>query len=202
MNPDRQNPGFARRREIKPFLRGFSLLELVIVIMIVGIMAAVALPRFGETLGRNRVELAANRVEHDLELAQRTARRASSTQRVTFDTVTDSYTLPNVDHLDHAGEDYAVTLADVPYEVDLISVDFDGNSYVDFDGFGVPTSGGTVVLAAGGYKVAITLESGTGKTLKEITKADVLTPDAGSLSPKSGKAKEIGGAGGTGAVKP
>jgi len=53
------------RESYKPKLRGFSMVELVLVVCIMAIVASMAVPRFANSLTRNRVEAAARRVAAD-----------------------------------------------------------------------------------------------------------------------------------------
>ncbi len=133
------------------------------VLLVVAIMATVATPRFGKALSQVRVDRAAQQVKVDLEFARQRARTTSASQVVQFDIATNSYTLPGVAHLDHPGTDYAIHLGKSPYEVTLVSADFDGDAQLVFDGYGVPDSGGTLVMKRGDYQTSITLDPATGK---------------------------------------
>src|SRR3954451_11139261 len=79
-------------------MRAFSIFELVIVCFIMSILAAVAGPKFYDSLLFHRVESAARRVKADLELARSQARLSSASQTITF--VNSVYTLANVKSLD------------------------------------------------------------------------------------------------------
>ncbi len=142
---------------------GFSLLEVLLVLAIVAIFAAVAAPRYGRASGRYRADLAARRVMADLRLAQSSAKAASSSRTVSFSTATDQYQLSNVPALDGASANYTVVLSVPPYRADLTSVNFDGGSQVIFTGWGLPDKGGTVALSAGAEQRTVVVDGATGR---------------------------------------
>jgi type II secretory pathway pseudopilin PulG len=131
------------------------------VVMLIGIFTAVAIPQFVDSLLFYRVESAARRVKIDLELARRAARLTSSQQSVTFDN--SRYELSSgVAGLDKPNADYAVDLAAAPFHLTTVSVDFGGDAAVSFDGFGTPSSGGTVLLGTAEHECTVTLDGTTG----------------------------------------
>lgn len=162
-----------------PFLRGFSLIELIVIMIILSLMASVAVPRVANTLARRRVEFAAARIVSDLRLAQREARVASQGRTVSFDTSTNAYTLLAVADLDHPTE-YVVRLADPPYEVKLVSANLGDDAQIKFDGYGVPDTGGTVVISARTNRITITVDAASGRastqyalgTVQEVTELE------------------------------
>jgi prepilin-type N-terminal cleavage/methylation domain-containing protein len=142
--------------------RAFSLMELVVVLAIVAITAAIAAPRYANAIARYRAETAARRVAADLAYARSLARQTSADQTVVFDPPTDVYTLAGVDDPDRPGQPYTVALADRPYHADLTAASFGGVKSVTFDGFGTPSSGGTVTIRVGDYLYTLTVEADTG----------------------------------------
>lgn len=150
--------------------RGFSLIELVAVVLIVGIVAALAAPRVASALARQRVDGAARRVVADLALAQRAARAASASRSVTFSTATGGYTVSGVDNPNQPGKPYVVDLGAEPYGAEVISILFTGGSVLTFDGFGQPSSGGGVVLRCGDGCRRVVVDATTGEaTFREVT---------------------------------
>ncbi len=142
--------------------RAFTIVELVVVVMIMSIMAAVTAPAFFESLLHHRVESAARRLKADLDLARHTARLTSTTQTVTFTGAT--YTCSaGVKNLDHPGAVYAVNFLDAPYELDTVTANFAGTNSISFDGFGKPTKAGTVALILQGHSCTLTLSATTGE---------------------------------------
>jgi type II secretory pathway pseudopilin PulG len=140
--------------------RAFSMLELLIVFLIMGILTAVAAPTFFDSLLFHRVESAARRVKADLELARMQARLTSATQTVMFSNST--YTISNLKSLDSPNAAYNVDLKKEPYQLNSATANFNGNQSVTFDGYGIPSSGGTVVLATKAHQCTVTLNGTTG----------------------------------------
>jgi prepilin-type N-terminal cleavage/methylation domain-containing protein len=144
------------------FRSAFSLTELAIVVMIIGVLAAVAVPTFFDSLLFHQVESAARRVKSDLELARQTARLTSTTQSLTF--TGGAYTLSSgIRSLDNPLDDYVVDLSAAPFYLERVTADFSGAGAVSFDGYGAPTSGGTIELQLKSLKCTITLDEVTGE---------------------------------------
>ncbi|MFH1747142.1 MAG: prepilin-type N-terminal cleavage/methylation domain-containing protein [Planctomycetota bacterium] len=143
--------------------RGFTLLELVIVMAIIGITAALAVPHFGTSLHRYRVERAAHRITADLALAQRHARNTSASQAITFNVEEDSYILLGMRHLDQHNEEYCTKLAESPYNATIVSVDFGGNLELVYDGYGQPDNGGMVVIQVADLIITVSVDAETGQ---------------------------------------
>lgn len=141
--------------------RGFTLIELVIVTMIIGIMSAVAAPRFAESLTRYRVEAAARQLRSDLAEARLRAKTASADQVVQFDDAAESYTLVGVPDMDHPNQDYRILLIS-RFKAAIASADCGGDAELTFDGYGRPDSSAQVVVQCGAQQRTVLVDAETG----------------------------------------
>ena len=142
---------------------GFSLLELVMVVAIIGVLAAIAAPRYGRAIARYRADMAARRIAADLALAGRAARTAGASKTVSFSVAGAEYTIPGLPSLRDSTADYRVVLSDSPYQAAVVSADFGGDADVAFDGYGTPDSGGSISIQVGEYTKTVVLDAGSGK---------------------------------------
>jgi len=139
------------------------MIELATVMTIMGVVAAMAVPRYGDFIAQQRLEAAARRISADLTLAQREARTAGVQQQITFSSVTHKYTVGTVKNIDHPGDLYVVSLGDEPYGGQIVSANFGGNADVIFDGYGAPDTGGSVTIRVGRRQKTIDVDAGTGR---------------------------------------
>jgi prepilin-type N-terminal cleavage/methylation domain-containing protein len=161
MPASRQRVLAAQHRRSVP--GGFSIVELLVVAAIIAVLAALAAPRYGNSIARYRADGAARRIEADLALARRHAMTTSATQELRFITGSNpSYVLTGMTHPDDPASTYVMFLAEDLWGAELISVDFGGDAKVYFDMYGLPDSDGTVVISVAGNARTITLDAETG----------------------------------------
>lgn len=151
---------------MKPSLRqaAFSLVELVVVMLVMGILAGVAAPRYVDAIDHARVDAAARRVAADLRYARAEALRASSDRSVQFTVADDTYRLAGVADPDHPASDYEVDLSEGPYGVELVSVDFGGGDTASYSVYGTPSASGFVRLQAGDHRIEVVCDAAGGSS--------------------------------------
>lgn len=133
--------------------KGFTLVELMLVLVIVAVVGAIAVPRFAQATARQQLDAAAERVVADIDEARIRSRAASQSVTMTFDTASNSYSLDAV-----GGEAINVALDQAPYGAIIKEANFGGSAEVIFNGYGVPLSAGYVDLSSsvGTFRVTLT----------------------------------------------
>lgn len=134
---------------------GFTLVELVLVLIIVGVIGAIAMPRFAQASARQQLDAAANRVASDLEKARATARQTSNYAVITFEPNQDRYTFSS-----GSVQGSTVELDESPYQVKVKKAEFGDGTSVTFNGFGVPSDSGSVTLESSAGLAVVSLDAG------------------------------------------
>lgn len=156
--------------------RGFTLIELVMVIVIVGVLAALAVPRFN-AFSSAKLSSAANKLVSDLRYVQQLAVSRHTTYRVYFDTSLDRYEVRDVSDNSLAKDpfsrqDFIVSFRTDPQfsGVDINTASFGSTAGLLFNWEGVPqnnnsvnlTGEGNVQLRLGGESRTVYVRPGTG----------------------------------------
>lgn len=142
---------------------GFSLVELVLTVMIVGIVAAMAVPRYVGAMNRYHVDAAARRVVADIDHARSQATARSRSRRMEFRVSGGQIWMLEMGTLEDPTDKYKTKLKDEPYASEMESADFGGDHYLVFDGYGKPDSGGSVVVRRGELVRTISVDADTGR---------------------------------------
>lgn len=154
--------------------RGFTFMEVVIVILILAIMTVVALPAMNDFFTEETINTAADAVVTAIYFARTQAIGTDTDHGVVFDAESNSFrvmravgsptdeTYLTVEH-PVTKRDYAMSFDDGPIGqgVDLYGAQFGENSYVRFNNLGVPFEVGFLYLEYGGktWKIGVTATS-------------------------------------------
>jgi Tfp pilus assembly protein FimT len=125
-------------------------------------MAAIAAPRYRDSLSRYRTDAAARRIAADFSFAQARARASSTTRSVSFDSASSIYCLSGEQNLNFSTGTYSVNLTSEPYYVSISTLNLGGNTSVTFNGYGVPSCSGYVQIGAGSASRKISIDPDTG----------------------------------------
>ncbi|HUT23236.1 MAG TPA: prepilin-type N-terminal cleavage/methylation domain-containing protein [Sumerlaeia bacterium] len=175
--------------------RGFTLVEVIIVALVLGIVALLALPAMESALAEARLFAALNEIVAALEFAQLSAMGSGRPCRVTIDAAADTMLVEQVecgaDFMDPSqtqlaeadvesetyttmerplkrGAPYRIAFAgEGRFEgVDVAAAAFGGGNFVVFDALGSPSEGGTVALTLGDWQAGLTLHPVSGKIVR------------------------------------
>ena len=142
---------------------GLTLVDLTITVLIMGVVAATASPKFAALLTSYTAEATARRVAADLNYAASAAAQTSQSVTVTFDVSGNSYSVTGVDSPDHPGSAWTVPLTSSGANVDLVSADFAASQAVKFNSYGRPNNPGTIVFSSGSDTATVIVDAATGR---------------------------------------
>ena len=143
---------------------GFSMIELIIVVVLIGIFTAMALTRTDTGLTTIREQIAIDQITNDIDLARSMAFARNEVITIIFDKNQESYGVYNglgiIKDFPNSNSDGIISL-DNSYlrNLDIKEVSFGGSANLQFQPLGDPVSGGTIVLNT----KTITVEPITGK---------------------------------------
>ena len=151
------------KRDPRRCFAAFSLVELAVVVALITILAGIAVPRYGQFLGRRQIDSAATRIMADIRLTQQYARNRSQSQTIRFQPTQEKYLLLGMLDINDGAKVQAIPLNEPPFEVNIVSANLGGDGDLVFDGFGRPDSGGSITIANGGFQAVITVDALTGE---------------------------------------
>lgn len=146
-----------------PRRRGVTLIDLVVTVLIMGISASIAVPKFSSALKAYQIEAAARRVVGLVNFAGEQARVTSQPVTVAFDIVANTVTLTGVENPDHPGQVWTIAMSEIADDVDIVSAVFGGEPNVTLAVDGRPDAAGSVLLSVGSLQTTVVVSVSTGR---------------------------------------
>jgi Tfp pilus assembly protein FimT len=155
------------KTNLKKATPGFSLTELIVMIVLIGIFGAMAMTRTNTGLTTIQVQIAIDQITTDIDYSKSMAFARHDTITLVFSTTLEQYTIYNgPDGSRSAITDFPNSTNGVIsfdqsdfIEVNITSANFGGSSELQFLPLGDPKSGGSIVLNS----KTISVEPVTGK---------------------------------------
>jgi prepilin-type N-terminal cleavage/methylation domain-containing protein len=156
--------------------QGFTLIEVVMVVVIVGILAVVAIPRF-QAINAIKLSAAAKKIVSDIRYVQALAVSAHDTYGLTFETSQELYNVTRIRDNTFVKDPYSRSNFTVDFKTDpvymgteITSVNFGNANRLQFDWQATPqnrtnvslTQEGNVVISYKGASMTIYVRPGTG----------------------------------------
>ena len=137
---------------------GFSLVELVMALAIIGILASVAALNLRSSVAHSRLQKAVSRLSSDLILVRDQAMRDQQDRSIVFNHEQRTYQAVGVRSL-RGRSDIDVSLASPEYSVSALAVDAVGNT-ITFDFGGRCAADATITLESGPQQRSILVTTG------------------------------------------
>ena len=130
--------------------KGFSLIELIIMLIIIGFIAAIAVTRLSEISINVRLSSAMNQISSDIELVKEIALARHQSMSITYDLDLNIYTIRknNIVMNEYPGSnDGTISLSEGLFSgVNITNVNINGSNRIEFDKWGNALNGGSITL--------------------------------------------------------
>ncbi|MFN0195847.1 MAG: Tfp pilus assembly protein FimT/FimU [Planctomycetaceae bacterium] len=142
---------------------GVTLIDMACTTLLIGVMAAVAVPRLSSSINYYRIESASKQIASEIEMVRRYAKATGKNQSVTFDLALNKITMSAMADMDHPASYRSVSLNNLNGTVTLVSASFGGIPTLTFDMHGKPVNGGTIQILSGGTVKYIVVNGTSGR---------------------------------------
>ena len=138
------------KKQIMKSFKGFSLIELIVIMTLLGILAALASTRIKDISVNVRISAATNQITSDIELIKETALAKHENMSITYNQELNNYTIRKNGSVmtDYPGSDSGIiNLSEGMFSgVDITQVNINGSNVINIDKWGNVLNNGTITL--------------------------------------------------------
>ena len=138
------------KNQVLQISKGFSLIELIVIMTLLGILAALASTRIKDISVNVRVSAATNQITSDIELIKETALAKHENMSITYNLEQNNYIIRKNGSVmtDYPGSDSGIiNLSEGMFSgVDITQVNINGSNVINFDKWGNVLNNGTITL--------------------------------------------------------
>ena len=138
------------KNQVLQISKGFSLIELIVIMTLLGILVALASTRIKDISVNVRVSAATNQITSDIELIKETALAKHENMSITYNQEQNNYTIRKNGSVmtDYPGSDSGIiNLSEGMFSgVDITQVNINGSNVINFDKWGNVLNNGTITL--------------------------------------------------------
>lgn len=138
--------------------RAFSMIELVIVVAITGIIAAIAVPKFADAGSGRRVSATKKTLIADVEMAKLRARASSKPHVIKFYPDTNNYIIVEGTDIKRQAVIHSRDFNSEPYAVGISRTNLGVNQYAVINAFGDISPAFTVGIINDGFETLVTFD--------------------------------------------
>ncbi len=174
----------AMDRQSRQHRTGFSLLELVIVVTIMGIIAAIAVPRFGEASEGRRLQAARNILLDDIQAAKLRARATSKQHVIQFYPDKEMYAIFEGNEIKGGALVLSRTLSEDPFNIEIHRTNLTGDLVAIITPFGDLSPPFRIQLIENSTTLTVNLDgiADTGKSVVVTDSADQVLDSVDKLT--------------------
>jgi prepilin-type N-terminal cleavage/methylation domain-containing protein len=155
---------------------GFSLVELVIVVSIMAVIAAIAVPRFADASSGRRLQAAKSAILHDIERAKLRARATSTDHILQFYPDRETYIITEGDTVSADAIILARNLSEDPLNIQIQATNLSGDNNATITPYGDLTPSVRIRITDGSNYINVDLPGITitrTPPVVEVTESDV-----------------------------
>ncbi len=131
-------------------LQGFTLIELIVMLAILGLIAAIATTRLTDISTNVRMSSAINQISSDIEIVKEMSLAKHKNMSITFDQNYNTYIIREGNSVmsDYPGSDNGIlNLSEGIFKgVNITQIDINGSNKINFDKWGNVLNSGTITL--------------------------------------------------------